>query len=101
CEPAVVTGPRSEGEVEVPVVVLGGEAKEVGEPARAGVDVHRGGEHVGATEEELLRSVAVVRVDVDHGDRASEAREQFGGGDGRVVEVAGAAVERPGDVVAG
>ena len=40
-------------------------------------------------------------VDVDDGDRAAGAPEQRGGGDGRVVQVAGAAVERPRDVVAG
>ena len=86
--------------MQIRVVVLGREAEEVGEPAGARVDVDGRSEHVAAAEEDLLRPVAVVGVDVDHGDRVADAGDELGGGDGRVVQVAGAAVERPRDVVA-
>ena len=51
--------------------------------------VDRDGEHVGARIEDLLLAVAVVIVDVEHGD-AAVARQQIGG-DRRIVEIAEAA----------
>ena len=54
------------------VAGLGGEAEEVGKPARAGVDVDRAGEHSGVVVEDLLGAVAVMGVDVDHRDRPAD-----------------------------
>ena len=75
CEPAVVSRAGRKRQVEVRSVALGSEAEEVGEPAGARVDVHRRRQHVASVEEQLLRPVAVVGVDVHHGDLAAEARE--------------------------
>ena len=91
-EPRLVAGAGRDRQVEVRLVVLGREPEEVGEPARARVDVHRRSPHVVAPAEELLRPVAVVRVDVDDRDRAADALEQRRRRDRRVVQVARAAV---------
>ena len=79
---------------------LGRVAEEVGEPARGGVHVDGAREHVGALGEDGLRAVAVVGVDVEQRDRGGERLAQPRGGERGVVEVAGAAVRRAGDVVA-
>ena len=75
-----------------PAPVLVGEAEEVRKPAGGRVDVDRAGEHPRVVVEDLLGAVAVVGVDVDHGDRPVDARRSSAaGGDRRVVEIAGAA----------
>ena len=51
--------------------------------------------------EELLRAVAVMRVDVEHGNRAADAFDELGGCNRRVVQVAGAAVTSTRGVMAG
>ena len=48
------------------------EAEEVRKPAGARIDVDGADEHVTALVEDLLRAVAVVRVDVEDRDRAAE-----------------------------
>ena len=42
------------------------------EPAGARVDVNGGDEHLRVVVEDRLSAVAVVGVDVDHGDRGAE-----------------------------
>src|SRR5690606_19185476 len=56
---------------------------------RARMTVDRDGQHVGAVVEDVLRAVAVVIVDVEHGDAAALAQPMRGGG--RTVEIAEAA----------
>ena len=57
-------------------------------------------EDVGPRVEDLLRAVAVMRVDVDHRDAADAAIAEVLRGHGRVVEVARTAVEVGADVMA-
>ena len=77
-EPGLVARARRQAEVAVRARagarrrVSLGEAEEVRKPAGAGVDVDRAGEHAGVVVEDLLGAVAVVGVDVDHGDRRAE-----------------------------
>ncbi len=97
--------PGASGRLQVralaaPRAALAGEAEEVGEPAGAGVDVDRAGEHRRVGVEDRLGAVAVVGVDVQHGDRAAELLAQAGGGERRVVQVARPAEGAPGDVMA-
>ena len=63
------------------------------------VAVQRGEEHVLALVEDLLRAIAMVVIDVEHGDTAAR-RGGVLGGDGGVVEEAVAAVQRRRGVVA-
>jgi hypothetical protein len=84
-QPRLVACARWQRQVAVRAVAgLVGEAEEVREPAGARVDVHRADEHVGPLVEDLLRPVAVVRVDVQHGDGAVQPGDERGGGDGSV-----------------
>src|SRR4029077_19001261 len=92
-EPSDVAAAGRERKVEIPLVVLRLEAEDMGEPASAGVDVDGGGEDVVASEEQLLRPVAVMSVDVHDGDRSVDLLTQDGRGDRGVVEVARASVE--------
>ena len=62
--------------------------------------MHRGDEHIAALPEDLLRSVAVMSVDVEHG-HARPVRGQSVRRDGGVVQVARAAEGRVARVVAG
>ena len=57
-------------------------------------------EHVAALVEDLLCAVAVVRVDVEDGNRAFEPVCECGARHRRVVEVTGTAVARPAHMMA-
>ena len=74
--------------------------RKCGNQPAAGIDVDRAGEHRRVLVEDRLGAVAVVGVDVDHRDRLAEPLAQPGGGDGRVVEIAGAAEAAPRRVMA-
>ena len=84
-----------------PAPALVGEAHVVREPAGARVHVHAAVVDIRPVVEDRLRAVAVMRVDVEHGDALGASLAQGLRREGRVVEVARAAVAgRPG-VVAG
>ena len=63
-------------------------------PACSRVDVRRANADVAPRVEDLLRPVAVVRVDIDDGDRRADALAESCGCDRAVVEVARTAVTR-------
>src|SRR6185312_8643430 len=77
-----------------------GETEEVREPPGRGVDVDGRHLDVAALPEELLRAVAVMCVDVEHG-YAVEAAPQSFGCQRRVVQVARATEGRAARVMAG
>ncbi len=102
-EPGVVAGAGLEAEVPVRSLpgarsVLAVEADVVREPACGGVDVDGPDEHVVARVEDLLRAVAVVRVEV-HDGYDVEMVPQSGRGRRGVVQVARPAVGRARHVV--
>ena len=81
-------------QVEVEALALAGAglvrvAPEVGIVV-GGIGVDRDGEHVVALEEDALRAVAVMDVDIEHGDARMPAAQALGG-DGGVVQEAEAA----------
>src|SRR5713101_4471856 len=78
-EPGVVTATGCDRKILVRAAAsLVGEPEEMRKPARAGIDVNGADEHVGSVVEDLLRSVAVTRVDVEDGDRTSEPVRERG-----------------------
>ena len=78
---------------------LVGEAREI-RVGEVGMAVDRDGQDVGAVVEDVLGAVAVVVVDVEHGDLRRAVGEVLGG-DRAVAEVAEAAVGVALGVVAG
>ena len=93
-EPRRVGRAQRQRQVEVAALALAGAglvrvAPEVG-IVEAGIGVDRHGEHVVALEEDALRAVAVMDVDVEHGDAGVLAAQMLGG-DGGVVQEAEAA----------
>src|SRR6185437_15059699 len=76
-------------------------AEKVREPAGAGINVDGADDDVCPVVEELLRAVAVMRVDVEHGNRPAGAFDELGGCNRRVVQVTGAAVTSMRSVMAG
>ena len=87
------------GVFAVALAALVGESDPVRKPAVPGVDVDRAVEHVRVAVEDLLGAVAVMGVDVDHGDLPVPGPEG-GDGDGGVVEVTRPAEEAPAGMVA-
>ena len=83
-----------------PVPIPSAKPRKWGEPAGAGVDVDRAHEHSRVRVEDRLGAVAVVGVDVDHGDRAVASVAQTCPGRGGIVQVARAAECGPGRMVA-
>ena len=81
--------------------LLVGETDEVREPTLPRIDVCGAVEDVASRVEDLLRAVAVVRVDVDDRDAPDAAIAQVLRGDRGIVEIAGTAVEVGADVVTG
>lgn len=75
-------------------------AAEIGVCARR-ITVERGVHHVGSMPEDLLCSVAVMKVDVEYGDARAASIDRCLGDDCCVVEVAVPAVRGAGSVVAG
>ena len=105
-DPLVVAGTGGQRDVPIGARARTGarllrEAEVVGEPARAGVHVHRSRQHGRIGVEDRLGPVAVVGVDVEHRDPAVDRRAQPLRRGGRVVEVAGAAEAPARHVMAG
>ena len=75
------------------------EAEEVGKPARARIDVDGADEHVPSLVEDLLRPVAVVRIDVEDRNRTSELLFERRRCHGGVVEITRTAVAPPANVM--